>query len=118
VPGRAYDISRVESERVNSAVTRRVVPGERMTLTYYLFEPQGRFPNHKHEQEQISYVVRGSIMFTLEQSAHQLKPGDLVVIPPGTPHEVLAGPSGAEVLSVVSPARSGGPGLHVLDPSV
>jgi quercetin dioxygenase-like cupin family protein len=112
--GRAVVLGGLDWEPVNELVQRKVVDAERMTCTRYRFAPGGRFPLHVHDQEQMAYVVGGQVTFALPDGDRVLRPDTLLVIAPGVPHSAVAGPEGAEVLSVVTPARTEGRGLEVL----
>jgi quercetin dioxygenase-like cupin family protein len=92
-------------EEVYPNVRRRIVGGERMTFTTYLFGPDGRFPKHGHPQEQIVMVLKGSITFTSPKQTVTLRPDHVLVIPSQIPHEAAAGTEGAVLVSVVAPAR-------------
>jgi len=107
--------SNLEWERVDELLVKKVVHGERMTATRYRFSGGGRFPNHIHPQEQISFLIDGSITFDLEGNSHVLIPGDLIVIPAQAPHSAQAGADGAEVLSLVSPPRRDGDRIALID---
>lgn len=93
-------------EETAPGVRRRVVQGERMTLLTYRFDPGGRFPRHRHAQEQMVLVLEGSVTFASPDRAVMLDAGDALVIPPDLPHEAVAGPAGAALVSVVAPARA------------
>ncbi|HWM08168.1 MAG TPA: cupin domain-containing protein [Solirubrobacteraceae bacterium] len=105
----------LEWERFNERIERKVVDGERMTCTRYRFAPGGCFPLHSHDQEQLAYLIDGQVTFTLPDGDRVLAPGDVLIIAPAVPHSALAGEGGAEVLSVVTPARTGGRGIDMLD---
>ncbi len=94
---------------------KKVVDGTRMTVTRYSFAPGGRFPDHVHDQEQITYLLGGRLTLVVGGEPHPLTAGDLIVIPSAIPHQAVAGPEGAEVLSIVSPARTDGRGLEILE---
>ena len=47
-------------------------------------------PEHHHVQEQISYLISGTLKFTLEGETRVITPGDLVVIPSNAKHSVKA----------------------------
>lgn len=102
-------------EQVDPRLKKKVLDGERMTVTRYSFAPGGRFPHHVHDQEQITFVLSGAITFTIAEADHHLDEGSLVIIPSGSPHSAEAGAAGAEVLSVVAPARVDGRGISMLD---
>ncbi|MGD9764140.1 MAG: cupin domain-containing protein [Candidatus Binatia bacterium] len=92
-------------EEVYPGVRRQTVGATRMTMTRYAFAPGGRFPTHRHDQEQLTLVLDGELVFTIDHRAVHLQPEQLLVIPAGVPHEAVGGPAGATVVSVVSPAR-------------
>jgi quercetin dioxygenase-like cupin family protein len=115
VSTRSVALDGLEWEAVNDRLVRKVIDGERMTATRYRFAPGGRFPLHSHDQEQLAYVLRGQLTFSLPEADHVLAPDGMIVIEPNVPHSAEAGPEGAEVLSVVTPARTGGRGVEVLE---
>ena len=102
-------------ERFNDLIERKVVDGERMTCTRYRFAPGGSFPLHSHDQEQLAYLISGQVTFALPDGDRVLTPDEVLIIPPDVPHSAHAGDGGAEVLSVVTPARTGGRGIDMLD---
>jgi quercetin dioxygenase-like cupin family protein len=103
--GGLFDM-RQGGEQVDGMLLRKVVHGERMTVTRYSFPPRGRFRHHVHEQEQVTYCVSGDITFVVDGRGLRLTPGFLVVIPADSAHSAVAGDDGAEVVSVVSPRRT------------
>ena len=59
--------------------------------------PGDRYAPHSHSYEKVLYCVEGSITFVLEaQSAKriELKAGDRMVMPGGTIHSAVVGPTG------------------------
>jgi quercetin dioxygenase-like cupin family protein len=60
-------------------------------------------------------VIAGRLTFVAEGVDHVLEQGSVIVIPSGLPHSAEAGPDGAEVVSVVSPARTEGRGMTMLE---
>lgn len=58
-----------------------------------LLEPGQAPPLHQHDDtEQIFYVIEGSGVLTVgvEDQSHSVAPGDVVRIPPSTPHSIQA----------------------------
>lgn len=103
---------------VDDLLDKKLVHGERMSITQYRFAGGGRFPNHVHPQEQITYCLSGSVEFRSPDVHVVLGPNQLVVIAPGLEHEAMAGEEGAVVLSVVSPSRrdAEGGGIELVSP--
>jgi len=89
---------------VYPGVRRRQVDAARMTMTIYRFDPGGRFPLH-HPQEQLVVVLEGAVTFAGAGQAVTVTPEHVLIVPPDVPHEAVAGPAGALVVSVVAPAR-------------
>ncbi len=58
--------------------------------------PHDRYTPHSHPYEKVLYCVDGSITFVLEREGRQLvlKSGDRMVLPAGTVHSAIVGPSG------------------------
>ncbi len=64
--------------------------GERTLLSEVTLVQDGVVPMHAHPHEQIGYVVRGAIEFTIGDRKVVLRAGDAYVIPGGVPHGCLA----------------------------
>ncbi len=58
--------------------------------------PHDRYAAHTHSYEKVLYCVDGSITFVLEREGRQLvlKSGDRMMLPAGTLHSAIVGPSG------------------------
>ncbi len=58
--------------------------------------PGDRYAAHSHNYEKVLYCVDGSITFLLEGEARrmELRPGDRIVLPPGTVQSAVVGASG------------------------
>jgi quercetin dioxygenase-like cupin family protein len=88
------------------AVRARRVEGERMTLALLELAPDSVVPGHRHENEQMGIVIKGSLTFTVGDETRQLGPGGTWRIPSETPHQVSVGPEGAVVIDIFAPTRS------------
>lgn len=101
------DVGDADWEDVYPGVRRWTASGQRMTLTFYRFAPGATFPLHHHAQEQLAVVLRGWVVFHNAATRVTCRPHQVMVIPPDEPHAAMAGDEGAEVASVVAPARRG-----------
>jgi quercetin dioxygenase-like cupin family protein len=45
-------------------------------------------PPHAHPHEQVSYVAEGEVVFVAEGERTHLGPGDVFLVPSGTPHAI------------------------------
>ena len=91
-------------------VLRREVHTDHVMVTVVDFGTrEATIPLHQHPHEQISYVVEGKISFILgegqERTVDTLKAGDMVVVPPDTPHTVEVLSESARVLDCFYPIR-------------
>lgn len=58
--------------------------------------PNDRYAPHSHSYEKVLYCVDGSITFVLEREGRELvlESGDRMVLPAGTLHGAIVGPTG------------------------
>ena len=45
---------------------------------------------HRHPYEQVFIVEEGDVLFTLGDDTVEAGPGDVIVVPPGTPHKFVS----------------------------
>jgi quercetin dioxygenase-like cupin family protein len=65
------------------------VPGREAIQVLGGIAPGAVAPNHTHPGEELVYVVEGQLEYTLEgRPPVTLKAGEVLFIPPGTPHVV------------------------------
>lgn len=80
-------------EKLNPLLDRRLITGERMMIAQVLLKKDCVVPKHQHENEQISYVVSGSLRFLLGEEQDQeviVRAGEVLVIPSNLPHCAIA----------------------------
>ena len=80
----------VELEDLSETASRRVIHSERMTTARILLKKGGVVPRHSHENEQISHVLVGSLVFQFDDREITARAGDLVEIASHEPHRVVA----------------------------
>jgi quercetin dioxygenase-like cupin family protein len=99
------DLAGIAPEQLFDGFLARAVHGEQLTLAVVEIEPDAALPEHDHANEQFGIMLRGSASFRVGDETKELGPGDIWRIPSGTPHSLVAGPEGAEVIDVFSPPR-------------
>src|SRR5262245_63357278 len=52
-------------ERLSEKLDRRIITGERMMITHVYLKKGCLVPRHQHENEQITYVLEGTLRFRL-----------------------------------------------------
>ena len=103
--------------RLTEGIVARAVHGERVTVSIVDLVPDFAMVEHRHANEQVGFVLRGEITFTIDGVTSRRVPGDMWVIPSGHPHSVTVGPQGCTVVEVFSPPRDDWEALERLTPS-
>lgn len=57
-------------------------------------EPGYRYGEHEHDYHKVLFCTSGSISFRTPAGNIDLRPGDRLDLPPGTPHSATVGPEG------------------------
>lgn len=102
---------------IREGISARAVNGDRMTMAVVDLEPDAMLPEHHHENEQLGFVIKGSLDFRVGSDKRVLHPGDTYVIPSHVPHEAVAGPEGCTVADVFAPLRADWADLKRGEPS-
>jgi quercetin dioxygenase-like cupin family protein len=76
-----------------------------VTLALVELDPGAVVPEHSHENEQVGFLVQGSMTFTIGGETGAVVPGSSWRILANVPHSVVAGPEGAVLVEVFSPRR-------------
>jgi len=83
----------LEREKVNDLLDRRLVTGERIMLAHVYLKKGCVVPRHSHENEQVTYILEGSLRFWLGEEGEEervVKAGEVLVIPSNLPHKAEA----------------------------
>lgn len=99
-----YTIEELETRALVPGTVARFVHSERMTVM--LLEAAGdvELPEHSHPHEQITQVLEGSVVLTVEGIERTLTPGQVAVIPGNAIHSAQTlEPS--RVMDIFSPVR-------------
>ena len=112
-----HELNGVAPIRIWEGVVARVLHGSEATLATVELDPDAVVPEHAHPNEQTGILVAGSLAFTIDGEAKELQPGSAWVIPPHSPHSVIAGPNGATLIELFAPARDDWGDRERLEPS-
>lgn len=110
------DLQSLHPIRIWDGVIARAVEGDRLGLSVVELDPGIVVPEHSHENEQLGFVLSGSVRFRVGSETRELGPGATWTIPPNVPHEVHTGPDGAVVVDVFSPPRDDWRALERAEP--
>jgi quercetin dioxygenase-like cupin family protein len=80
-------------ERVTDQLERRLITGERMMLAHVYLERGCIVPQHRHENEQITYILEGALRFWIGEEGEEevvVRAGEVLHIPSNVPHRAEA----------------------------
>jgi quercetin dioxygenase-like cupin family protein len=101
---RLYRWDEIALEKITEMVSRKFVSGERETIAQIYLKRGAIVPQHAHESEQMTYVLQGALRFHVDGEEVIVREGEVIHIPPGTPHQAEALEDTFE-LDVFSPVR-------------
>src|SRR2546426_12472363 len=99
-------VAEVPPARIWDGVLARPVNGERVTVGFVDLAPNVLVPEHRHKNEQIGFVLRGSITMVIAGESRELGVGGTYTITSQVPHSAKAGAGGASVVDVFAPLRA------------
>ena len=76
-------------ERLGPLLGRRLISTDRMMLTHVYLEKGCVVPWHEHENEQLTYILEGTLRFSLgadDPEVVDVAAGEVLHIPSGLPH--------------------------------
>ncbi|MGH2377398.1 MAG: cupin domain-containing protein [Candidatus Limnocylindria bacterium] len=88
------------TSRPQPGVTERVVRGEHATILVSDLDARTVVETHKHDDERIGMVTRGSIAMVISGEQRILTAGDTYVIPAGASHGTRVLEQAAQVIDV------------------
>jgi len=90
---KVYNWGTIKEEIVTDTIKRRVLTGERSMLAQIYLEKGSIVPAHSHDNEQFTYVLKGSLKFILGKDKLKeviVNQGDVLRIPSNLLHSVEA----------------------------
>jgi|SRR5208283_547228 len=94
----------VKEELLNKDISRRLAVGKREMLGFISLKKGAFVPAHKHLSEQITYITRGALKFTIDGKDFTVRQGEVLIIPSNVVHEAVA-LEDTEDLDCFSPLR-------------
>ncbi len=98
-------VAKLKPMRIWDGVLARPLNGDRVTIGFVDIEPNVLVPEHQHENEQVGFVLRGSVTMTVEGQSRELRVGETYTIASQLPHSAKAGGDGVSVVDVFAPVR-------------
>lgn len=94
----------IEPEAMSENISRKYVNGEKVMIAQIRVMKGAVVPEHSHENEQISWILEGELLFEIEGKRITVGKGEMIVIPSGVPHKATALQDTIDV-DVFSPIR-------------
>ena len=91
-------------DKVTEMISRKIVTGEREMVAQIYLKRGALVPMHKHESEQMTYILQGALKFLIDGEDIIVREGEVLHIPPGVEHQAEALEDTFE-LDVFSPVR-------------
>jgi quercetin dioxygenase-like cupin family protein len=78
----------IPAEQLNPTVTRQAIHAANITVARIHLLQGSLVPEHRHPNEQITFLQQGKLRFTLDGEVGVLEAGEMLEIPPNVPHSV------------------------------
>src|ERR1700690_1050795 len=95
----------VELEAMSDLVSRKVISGQNAMVAQVFLKKDAVVPEHRHESEQITYILEGALKFELEGQEVIVRQGEVLHIPSNVPHRAVALEDTLD-LDIFSPIRT------------
>jgi quercetin dioxygenase-like cupin family protein len=92
-PAQHLNWEAMPKEQLNDDIQRRLITGDNMMIAHVYIKAGGVVPMHSHHNEQITYILDGSLKFLLGENQDEeviVRAGEVLVIPPHLPHSATA----------------------------
>ena len=88
-----YRWNEMPKEKVSDMLDRRLITGDRMMLAHVYLKKGCIVPKHSHENEQLTYILEGALLFTLGEEQNielTVSAGEVLHLPSNYPHKAVA----------------------------
>lgn len=99
-----YRWNDLDEEPLNELLSRKLITGDRVMLAHVLLKKGCVVPAHSHENEQVTYILKGALRFQIQGKEIILREGEVLHIPSHVVHEAEALEDTLD-LDVFSPPR-------------
>ncbi|MBX8632162.1 MAG: cupin domain-containing protein [Thermoplasmata archaeon] len=94
----------VKKERVSDLIDRQLVYGEKVMVARLFIRKGCVVPAHHHENEQITWIMKGALEFEIDGKKFAVREGETLVIPSNKIHKAVALEDTVDI-DVFSPPR-------------
>ena len=80
----------IPEEPLNELLSRKIITGDRTMIAHIFLKKGCVVPAHSHDNEQITYVIKGALLFTINGREILLSEGGVMHIPSNVVHAAVA----------------------------
>jgi quercetin dioxygenase-like cupin family protein len=80
----------IPEEHLNDLLTRKVITGDRTMIAHIFLKKGCVVPAHSHDNEQMTYIIKGALRFTINGREILLSEGEVMHIPSNVVHAAVA----------------------------
>ena len=91
-------------EQMSPTIGRKMVVGEKVMMARVFLKKGAFVPEHKHESEQLTYILKGALEFQIDGKTIVVRSGEVLTIPSWMPHSANA-LEDTDDLDIFSPLR-------------
>lgn len=100
-----YTWDDIPQEKMNDRIWRKVITGEKAMVAQVFLRRGAIVPEHQHESEQLTYILKGALQFHIEGREIVVSEGQVLRIPSHVPHRAVALEDTLD-LDIFSPIRT------------
>ena len=104
MPPRLHRWDEIALEKITEMVSRKLVPGDQMTVAQVYLKRGALVPMHVHDSEQMTYVLQGALRVHVDGEEVTVREGEVLHIPSRLAHQAEALDDTLE-LDLFSPPR-------------
>ena len=99
-----YRWNDIPEEPLNPTLSRKIITADRMMMAHVILKKGSVVPTHQHENEQITYILKGALKFEINGKEIIVREGEVLTVPSNVPHAATALEDTLD-LDVFSPPR-------------
>jgi quercetin dioxygenase-like cupin family protein len=81
-----YAFDKMPFEKITDKISRRYVYGKNIMLVYFKLAKGASVRKHHHHNEQITYILQGSVKVTSHDKEYIVSSGEVLIIPANVEH--------------------------------
>ncbi len=100
-----FEWKNVQQEKLSNEISRQMIYGDKAMVARLEIKKDAVVPEHSHENEQITWIIKGSLKFKINNQEIYVGEGEVLRIPSNVKHEAVAMEDTIDV-DIFSPIRT------------